>query len=189
MTIALLVALGSRSSFLKTAVTLFVVSTVVMSFSRYVYLASRPLEYVSTTEVASNEDVAALEWLRKSSSPVDIVATNRYLCTTPEPCNYDDSSFLISAVARRRVFVEGPRFVIGGRPYPQWMTNRISLSTRFADSPTIGDLEALRDAGVSWFVLDERFLTSGVFNQSDWTNLGSIRYRRGGVVIVELSTT
>ena len=158
------------------------------SCSLFSSILQQPEEYLSATSVAATEDMAALTWLKESTPSNIIVATNRYLCPQSEPCSYDDSSFLISAVARRRVFVEGPRFVIGGRPYPEWMTDRISLSTRFADSPTAGDLDVLRKANVNWFFLDERFLKSRTFNQSDWINFGSIKYRWGRIAIIELMT-
>lgn len=60
------------------------------------------------------------------------------------------------------------------------------LSVRFANSPNQTDLEFLRRYGVSWFVVDERFLDSGAVDDALWTNFGSIRYHRDGVAIVEL---
>ena len=84
------------------------------------------------------------------------------------------------------MFVEGPRFVIGGRPYPQWMTDRIALSTRFAEKPNENDLRELKDYGVSWFVVSERFLSTGALVESDWTKFGFIRYHEDGIAIIEL---
>ena len=165
---------------------LLIITTVAASSAILVNVMTRPEEYVSTTQVASIEDVAALSWLRESSLENAIVATNRFLCASTEPCSFDDSSFLISAVARRRVLVEGPRFVIGGRPYPQWMTDRIALSTRFAQKPNEDDLRTLKDYGVSWFVVSERFLPTGTLVDSDWTEFGVIRYHQDGIAIIEL---
>ena len=165
---------------------LLIITTVAASSAILVNVLKQPEEYVSTTQVASIEDVSALSWLRVSSPESAIVATNRFLCASTEPCSFDDSSFLISAVARRRVLVEGPRFVIGGRPYPQWMTDRIALSTRFAERPNDDDLRALKEYGVSWFVVSERFLPTGTLVESDWAKFGIIRYRQDGVAIIEL---
>jgi hypothetical protein len=166
--------------------TLLIITTVAASSAVLVNVLKQPEEYVSTTQVASIEDVHALSWLRASSPSDAIVATNRFLCTSAEPCSFDDSSFLISAVARRRMFVEGPRFVIGGRPYPQWMTDRIALSTRFAEKPNENDLRKLKDYGVSWFVVSERFLSTGALVESDWSEFGFIRYHEDGIAIIEL---
>jgi hypothetical protein len=170
---------GSRSVFLAFA-------TLAASTALLMNLLEEPEDYLSTTQVASIEDVAALSWLRNSSPSTAIVATNRFLCITEQPCSFDDSSYLISAVARRRVLVEGPRFVIGGRPYPDWIKQRIELSVRFANSPNQADLDTLRRYGVSWFVIDERFLESGAFDESSWANFGNVRYHLGAVAIVEL---
>lgn len=165
---------------------IFIVATLAASSAVLFNTLKQPEKFTSTTEVASVEDVAALSWLRESSSSNSIVATNRFLCPSPEPCSYDDSSFLISAVARRRVLVEGPRFVIGGRPYPQWMTDRIKLSTRFAEQPNEEDFQTLKDYGVSWFVVSERFLQTQTLIESDWSKFGTIRYHRDGIAIIEL---
>ena len=173
---------GSRS-------VLIAFATLAASSALLVNLLKQPEEYLSTTQVASVEDVAALAWLRNSSPSTAIVATNRFLCANDEPCSFDDSSYLISAIARRRVLVEGPRFVIGGRPYPDWMKERIVLSVRFANSPNQADLESLRRYGVSWFVVDERFLESGAVDDASWTNFGNVRYHRDGVAIVELKSS
>ena len=167
---------------------LFVSAVLASSGALFVNMIRQPEEYTSTTEVASVEDVAALTWLRESTPTDAIVATNRFLCPTSEPCSFDDSSFLISAVGRRKVLVEGPRFIIGGRPYPQWMNDRILLSTRFAESPNITDLEALQRHGVTWIFVSERFLPAGTLVESDWTKFGLIRYHRDGVAIIQLTS-
>lgn len=167
---------------------LFMSAVLASSGALFVNMIRQPEEYTSTTEVASVEDVAALTWLRQSTPTDAIVATNRFLCSSSEPCSFDDSSFLISAVGRRKVLVEGPRFIIGGRPYPKWMTDRILLSTRFAESPNIADLKSLQEFGVTWIVVSERFLPSGTLVESDWANFGLVRYRRDGIAIIQLKS-
>lgn len=187
----LVVALASTARVLSRSwkppfIALLIITTVAASSAILINVLKQPEEYVSTTQVASIEDVDALAWLRASSPSDAIVATNRFLCASAEPCSFDDSSFLISAVARRRVLVEGPRFVIGGRPYPQWMTERIALSTRFAEKPNETDLRKLKDYGVSWYVVSERFLSTGALVESDWSEFGFIRYHEDGIAIIEL---
>jgi hypothetical protein len=66
------------------------------------------------------------------------------------------------------------------------MTDRIALSTRFAERPNEDDLRTLKDYGVDWFVVSERFLPTGTLVESDWAKFGIIRYRQDGVAIIEL---
>lgn len=177
-----------RSSIHLDKVLLIMVASLAASSAQLVEILRQPEQYVMTTQVASVEDVSALTWLRNSTPKDAIVATNRFLCPINESCDFDDSSFLVSAVGHRRVLVEGPRFVIGGRPYPDWMNARILLSTRFAESPTKTDLRTLQGLGVDWFILDERFLRNSTFAESDWDGIGSIRHHEHGVAIIELAS-
>ena len=166
----------------------FVTTSLASSGALFFALLTQHEQYTSTDRVAATKDLQALSWLRNSSPDNAIVVTNRYLCQEPSSCLYDDSSFLISAVGRRRVFVEGPRFVAGGRPYPDWITERVRTSIRFAESPTHQDLKSLQKMGVSWVFIDEEFLHSGSFDESKWFEFGKVRYRNQGIVIVELDS-
>lgn len=196
MTIALLL-LGAISLFQKvidkqmvgSRLVLIAFATLAASGALLVNVLKQPEEYFSTTQVPSVEDVAALAWLRNSSPSTAIVTTNHFLCTNDEPCRFDDSLYPISAVARRRVLVEGPRFVIGCRPYASSIKERIVLSVRFANSPNQANLESLRRYGVSWFVVDESFLESDAVDGVSWTNFGNVRYQRDGLAIVELRSS
>jgi hypothetical protein len=164
---------------------IFILSTLSVSIAMFLSGATAMNSY-SNHEVTESTELTAFTWLKSSSPPDAIVATNRFLCAIPSSCQFDDSSYLISAVARRRMYVEGPRFVIGGLPYPQWMTDRIVLSTRFADKPNEKDLRKLKDFGVSWFVVSEQFLPTGSLVESSWTKFGVIRYHENGIAIIEL---
>jgi len=150
--------------------------------------ARQPLPYSFTTSVASTEDITALAWLRNNSKPDEIIATNRYLCPVQSTCEYDDSSFLISAVANRRVLIEGPRFIVFNRPYPDWVNDRIDLSLAFANSPNQQLYERLRKFDVRWFYFDSQFTTSGQDVSKALEPWGSIEYHAGQISIIKLRT-
>jgi len=154
----------------------------------FIHQARQPIPYRFTTSVASTEDIAALTWLRHNSKPDEIIATNRYLCPVQSSCEYDDSSFLITAVANRRVLIEGPRFVVGGRPYPSWVNDRIDLSLAFANSPSQDLYERLRELGVTWFYFDSQFAESEPDTSKTMTPWGSVAYHTGQISIIKLRT-
>jgi len=154
----------------------------------YIHQARQPLPYLFTTTVASTEDLEALTWLRHNSKPDEIIATNRYLCALPPSCEFDDSSFLISAVANRRVLIEGTRFVVGGRPYPSWVNERINLSLAFAKLPSQQLFGRLREYGVTWFYFDGQFTASEIKDSTTWEPWGTIAYRNGQISIIKLRT-
>jgi hypothetical protein len=66
------------------------------------------------------------------------------------------------------------------------MTDRIALSTRFAEKPNEDDVRSLKDFGVTWFDVSERFLPTRTLVESDWAKFGIIRYRQDGITIIEL---
>jgi len=152
----------------------------------FVLQASELPPYVNQN-YAKEEDLIALNWLRKNSISSDIVATNRGMCLSVENCPFDDSSYLISAVAHRRVYIEGPRFVTGGRPYPEWVNARIRTSLEFAEFPSQSAALALTDLGIDWYFLD---ITSAQTTQSVHPNrLGewaSLRFHYGNIYIYKL---
>lgn len=156
------------------------------SIGTFIYQARQPLSYSFTTTVASTEDIDALMWLRHNSKSDEIIATNRYLCAMPSGCLFDDSSFLISAVANRQVLIEGPRFVVYGRPFPSWVNDRIDLSLNFANSPSQQLFDRLRDFGVTWFYLDSQFTTSELDVSEAMKPWGSVQYHTGRISIIKL---
>jgi hypothetical protein len=142
---------------------------------------------VSPARVASTDEIDALQWLRKNSTSDSILATNLTLCRDALKCTTDQSRFVTSAFSRRRVFIEGPRFVIGGLPYPDWATRRIKTSLDFAAKPSKRDLDFLRQHGVSWFVLGIESGSS--FTRKDWDNFGVVRYETSSIKVIELRTS
>jgi hypothetical protein len=151
----------------------------------YVVRAVKSPVYAPRGSIATDVDLSSLRWLRINSDPSEMVATNRFLCPGNESCDFDESSFLISAVANRQVYIEGPRFVSGGRPYPSWMTERISASRSFAEAPSAQNFDKLRASGVSWFYLDTNFLPAD-FNvtANPWQKWALIEHQSSNILIL-----
>ena len=143
--------------------------------------------YNFTETVASTTDLSSLDWVRSNVNELDILATNRFLCNQDITCDYDDSSFLISAVSGRRVLIEGPRFVVGGRPYPDWVTNRIKLSVEFANAPTDALFAELQRFNVRWFYLDTNFITSDIDPLiRPWNKWATIAFHSSNIYVLKL---
>ena len=167
----------------------FVVCLIGANAGIYVVQAVRPPDYAPRGSIAADVDLASLQWLRNNSDPSEMVATNRFLCPGIEPCDFDESSFLISAVANRQVYIEGPRFVAGGRPYPSWITDRISVSRSFAEAPSNQSFNKLRASGVSWFYLDTNFLPSNINVASNpWREWALVKYSSSNILILKFIT-
>ena len=124
-----------------------VVSTVVAP-SPPAPAADAPLAWTGSHE-------AALRWLRENAARDDVVVTNRQ-CPAPRPwpaeCR-DFRWFLTAALGHRRTYVEGAQYV-ASQPPPSWVLERVALSRRFVDAPTVADARILWDAGVRWVVVD-----------------------------------
>ena len=167
----------------------FVVCLIGANAGIYVVQAVRPPDYAPRGSIAADVDLASLQWLRNNSDPSEMVATNRFLCPGIEPCDFDESSFLISAVANRQVYIEGPRFVAGGRPYPSWITDRISVSRSFAEAPSNQSFNKLRASGVSWFYLDTNFLPANINVASNpWREWALVKYSSSNILILKFIT-
>ena len=143
--------------------------------------------YNFTASVASTTDIESLNWVRSNTEKMEILATNRYLCNQDSPCSFDDSSFLISAISRRRVLIEGPRFVAGYRPYPDWAKDRVQKSIDFANSPSEKSWSQLKLFGVGWFYLDTNFVTPGFDTSNNpWSPWATVAYHNSNVYILKL---
>jgi hypothetical protein len=155
----------------------------------FVMQAVKSPDYAPRGSIAADVDLSSLQWLRNNSDSSEMVATNRFLCAGKDPCDFDESSFLISAVANRQVYIEGPRFVAGGRPYPSWITDRISDSRSFAEAPSDQNFNKLRASGVSWFYLDTNFLPAYVnVAANPWSDWASIELVDSNIYILKLNS-
>jgi len=164
-----------------------IVSILGVSVGIYSLQAMKHDSYNFTETVASTTDLSSLDWVRSNVSENDILATNRFLCDQDIACDYDDSSFLISAVSGRRVLIEGPRFVVGGRPYPDWVTDRIKLSVAFANAPTDALFAELQRFNVKWFYLDTHFITSGIDPLTNpWGKWATVAVHNSNIFVLKL---
>jgi hypothetical protein len=140
---------------------------------------SRMEPAIEPASVVSDNEIEGLSWLRSQTNFSDLVATNRNLCGSQSPCDYDETRQVVAAFADRQVLIEGPRFLNGARDYPSWARARIRDVLQFAGSPSKQSLDALRAYGVDWFYLVktdprvapminfERLATPVVFENSD----------------------
>jgi hypothetical protein len=190
LTCAVAIAIRRKSlgtNLLRTTLFLFVIYLVGANMGIYVLQSSKLPTYTPRGSIAADVDLESLIWLRNNSDESDVIATNRFLCPGTKPCDFDESSFLISAVAHRQVLIEGPRFVAGGRPYPIWITERMLLSRSFADSPSNENFRQLRNFGVSWFYLDAQFLPRYVnIEAMPWRQWTTVAYHNSNVYILKL---
>ena len=162
-------------------------SLIGVSSGIFVFQAIREDTYHFTESVASTTDLQSLDWVRSNVEEEEILATNRFLCNQETPCSFDDSSFLISAVSRRRVLIAGPRFVIGGMPYPDWARDRIQKSIDFANSPSEKSWSQLKLFEVDWFYLDTNFVTSDLdISNEPWSPWATVAYHNSNVYILKL---
>jgi len=164
-----------------------IVSVLGVSSGIYSIRAMEHDSYNFTKTVASTTDLSSLDWVRSNVDESEILATNRFMCDQDIACEYDDSSFLISAVSGRRVLIEGPRFVVGGRPYPDWVKDRISLSVGFANAPTDALFAELQRFNVKWFYLDTNFISSGIDPLSNpWSKWATVVFSSSNVYVLKL---
>lgn len=152
----------------------------------FFYSATQSKNNNLTMEIAPQNDLESLTWLQENSANDDIIATNRMLCNPQVDCQFDDSSYLISAVTGRRVFVEGPRFVIGGQPYPRWIRDRIDISLNFAENPTTEQLNNLKSLGIDWFYLDSANTKQPLLVVNNLQKVTTIQYSNENILIVKI---
>jgi len=189
-TCAVVIATKKKSletNHLRPALFLFVICLIGANMGIFVVQSSKLPTYAPRGSIAADVDLESLNWLRNNSDESDVIATNRFLCPGSEPCGFDESSYLISAVANRQVLIEGPRFVAGGRPYPQWMVQRIELSLDFAENPTAVGLERLVEGGIKWFYFDSTNIADKSASISALKNLAEAEYANGPIIIFRLS--
>ena len=172
---------------LKTLSSAIIVSLIFAGTGVYLTQSINTPAYTSFGGIATKEDIDSLIWLRNNSNVDAVIATNRGICTGTDPCGFDDSSFLISAVAHRRVLIEGPRFVTGGRPYPDWVNDRIQKSLAFANSPSLASLYDLKNMGVTWYVMDTNYLSdSAISSNASWGEWAELVHQESNILILKL---
>ncbi|QNN53143.1 hypothetical protein [Nocardioides mesophilus] len=132
-------------------------------------LAAAPWARPSMTRAADTTvgvgGVEAARWVRAHTSPDDVLATNAHTLT---PASKLIAVFWLAGYAERRVFIEG----WGYTPHharlmaetgaefddvPFWDAAALTANDKAFTDPSRGDLDRLREYGVSWLVLDRRF--------------------------------
>jgi hypothetical protein len=78
------------------------------------------------------------------------------------------------------MYVEGADYAIS-QPHPRWIDQRVALSRRFVDTPTIADARVLWNAGVRWAVVD---LAST--RTREWTGFAEPVYTTPTTVVLRL---
>ena len=183
--VSIIFSLGQRMRSLDSRITftfMLFCSLIGVSSGIFVFQSIREDTYRFTESVASTTDLQSLDWVRSNVEKEDILATNRFLCNQETPCTFDDSSFLISAVSRRRVLIEGTRFVAGLRPYPNWAKDRIQKSIDFANSPSEKSWSQLKFFEVGWFYLDTNFVTPDLdISNNTWGPWATVAYHNSNV--------
>ena len=110
-----------------------------------------------------------MTWLRENSSADDIVATNRFCIPGYEQC--DMKWYLVSAISKRRMLVEGNREPVVDPN--ALITEKIDSSIEFGQLPTKQSFEFLKEFGTKWFVVDT---AAGPIN-STWEPYASVEFK------------
>lgn len=115
---------------------------------------SHDRQYVTTAQIQG------LTWLREHATRDDVIATNISLCRDGQECLVETGRSIVSAFSRHMAFVEGPRSIVGagpnpagGRPFPEWLEERIALALNASEDLNAVDLEKLRCSDVDYIVI------------------------------------
>ena len=156
--------------------------------------------------VVSYELQAAMHWLKTNSAKQDRVATN-FLCGADvrsffKNCTAQNNHLAIAAYAQRRVLIEGNSWSNVGTVFtetrrlpvpitgegiftlqvaaPQWMTERIAMSHRFAMRPDKIAADYMKKMGISWFVVDKTKQMP-----TSWSPYATISFENSEVIILK----
>ena len=159
-----------------------------------------------SSPVVSYELQTGMHWLRSNSAKDELVATN-FLCGSEvrsffKNCSEQNNHLAIAAYAQRRVLIEGnswsnvgtafsetqrlPVPIIGEGIFtlqvvaPQWMTERIAMSHRFASRPDKIAADYMKKMKINWFVVDK---TKQMPNS--WSPYATIAFENSEVIILK----
>lgn len=111
-------------------------------------------QYVTTAQIQG------LTWLHDHVSRDDVIATNISLCRDGQECQVETARSIVSAFSHHVAFVEGPRSIVGagpnsagGRPFPEWLEERIALTLNASENLDAADFEKLRCNNVDYIVI------------------------------------
>lgn len=110
------------------------------------------------------------EWLDGALSEINAVDSN-YQSLKNRESAYGGANYLLPAVAHRRFYLAGPRFVIGNTIDPRLLASALKYSVTFGANADKESLTALREAKVNYFVLDKWMLNNSPLQSFFSTNL------------------
>ena len=116
---------------------------------------------------ASAAEAGAAQWLRRNSTPGDLIATNAH-CIIERDGLCDSRHFWLAALSERPVLIEGWSYSnqanrIALHPpaetpslIPYWNRAELASQRRRLQGPDPASIERLRQAGVRWLYADHR---------------------------------
>ncbi|MGW6278983.1 hypothetical protein [Kribbella sp. NPDC055071] len=115
---------------------------------------------------ATAAEAGAATWLRRNSTPGDLIATNAH-CIIQRDGLCDSRHFWLAALSERPVLIEGWSYsnqanrialTTGGNPslIPYWDRAELTANDAAFKTPTPAAIERLRQAGVRWLYADNR---------------------------------
>jgi len=152
-------------------------------------------EDINRSARRSAEIIALGEFVRTNTKESAVFATNNFCCfgerwlIAPTSRNRQSvgggANYQLGAETRRRFLIQGPFFLVAYRPNKQLSTDeyqRLTTSLSFANSPTLSDIETLREYGVEYYIVNLR-LTA----RRDWTGYGTELFRGQEFAILRLN--
>ncbi len=125
------------------------------------------------------------DWLRKNSSPNDVLVSNRH-CVGPEennPCHA--RIFALSALAERRVLIEGWSYTTCPLSEPLinsfWNDELFSLNQKVVLDPDTQSINEISRYGVKWVVIDRLRPAA-----QDFSDFASLEYKKGDMEVWKL---
>ncbi|MGA1332962.1 MAG: hypothetical protein ACO31D_07375 [Ilumatobacteraceae bacterium] len=155
-----------------------------MGESSFTLLRERAPSKIPSSELevmlGSSEGRSVGKWLNANTEASDLVATNFLFSDSAQQVFSDDYS--LAVWSRREFMVLGPKFF----GVSETAIDEISLSMRFAQSPSKADALSLTDRGVRWFVVD-----LDATSQRAWEPYGDVIFRTDRFWVIQLrdSTT
>ena len=182
----------SHFSLGQTANNTFLLSIVIfMSFNflsfvqRINFSPDKPTDYFIEL-TASEQELEALRWIDQSLPDDSVLATNRLLCLDNVLCGENSGSHLVSAVSRRKLLLEGPRFIPRARTavgeYQAWASLRARVSVGFINQPSALFVQQLKNYGVSIIYVQKSATTT-----NSWEPWASIAFENDSAAVLVLN--
>ena len=146
---------------------------------------AKPTDYFIEL-TASEQELEALMWIDESLPDNSVVATNRLLCLDNVLCGENSGSHLVSAVSRRKLLLEGPRFIPRARTavgeYQAWASLRARISVGFINQPSALFVQQLQNYGVSIIYVQKSATTT-----NSWEPWASIAFENDSAAVLVLN--